>query len=300
MKKKWVTMGAVFGIGAVMLTASGLSAMASTSGYEAYKSAVKNVHSAASMTTGGTITVTDNGRTVLSADLTAKINHDRDAMSAAVTVGDGSEEHTMNMYRQDGQIILDDGKSGVYKRIETGGEHWKKDGGQHVGPPAHAERIIDALMGSLKDLATVEATADGGKLASLHLSGSQIPAVANAVGSLFVSNMSNGEHGAHWGGEAAQNPMHPNWTANWPKLTDQISVEQIELDADINPSNYLERQEAEIVITGKDESGASHEVVITVDVDLSGFNETVPDAIDLTGKQVETIRNEENGPPWAH
>jgi hypothetical protein len=296
MKKKWMTMGAVFGIGAVMLIASGVSAMAGTSGYEAYKAAIKNNHTVSSVTSAGTITVTDNGAAVLSADLLAKINHEQDTMSASVNVHVDSEEQTMSMFKQDGKVILNHGESDVYKQLEAGEPEWKKDNG-HAGPPKHMESVIDALMGNLKELATVEQSADGGKHASLHMSGSQIPAVVNAAGNLVLSNIADHDQ---WAGEHTDSQMHVNLMSKLPKLTDRINVQQIRFDADINADNYVERQTAELVVTGSDEAGVNHELVISVDFTLSDFNQTVPDTIDLTGKQVETIQRDEHNGPWHH
>ncbi|WP_028611392.1 hypothetical protein [Paenibacillus harenae] len=299
MKKKWMTMGAVFGLGVVMLIASGVSAMAGTSGYDVYKAAIKNSHTVSSVTSAGTITVTDNGSAILSADLLAKMNHGQDAMSASVNFRAGSEEKKLSMFKQDGKVILNTGESEVYKQLEAGEAEWQKDE-SHAGPPKHMESVIDALMGNLKELATVEQSADGGKHASLHMSGSQIPAVVNAVGTLAISNMA--DHG-QWANANIDSEMHVELMSKMPKLTDRIQVKEINFDADINAENYIEHQTAELVVTGSDEAGTTHEVVITLDFKMSDFNQTVPDTIDLTGKQVETIQRDEHNEhnfPWHH
>jgi hypothetical protein len=298
MKKKWLTMGAGLGIGAVMLLTSGLSAMANTSGYDVYKAAVKNNAALTSVSNTGSLTVTDNGAKVLSAGFQAKLNHEQNTMSAAMTVGNGTAAHEANVYKQADKIIFKSGESDVYRQLAVEGSKWKHDGAKS-GPHKFAEPVIDALMGNLKEMATVEETADGGKVASLHLSGSQVPAVVNAVGSLAVSRLADCEQ---WNDGTGADPHgFSDIAAGIPQLTENIKVQQIHLDAEINADQYLEHQTGEIVITGTDASGLEHNLVITLDFNLSGFNETVPDTIDLTGKQVEVIQQTDHkGPPWHH
>ncbi|MFD0714455.1 hypothetical protein [Paenibacillus sp. GCM10027626] len=291
MNKKWLTMGAAFGVGAVMLLASGFSAMAGTSGYEAYKSALKNNISVTSLTNTGSITVTDNGAEVLRADILAKINREQNAMSASVTLGNGAGKHTFQMVKQENKVIFKNDQSDVYRQMDIGEAKWKTNGEHKSGPPKQVETVIDALMGNMKDISTVQDAPDGGKNASLHLSGSQVPAVVNALGSLAVSNLADG--GGHWNNVGTESHPFGDLTASFPKLTENVKVQQINLDAGISPENYLDQQKGEIIVTGIDESGLDHTLVVSLDFKLSGFNQTVPDTIDLTGKQIEVMKRKE-------
>jgi hypothetical protein len=296
MKKKWLMMGAGFGIGAVMLLVSGFSAMANTSGYDAYKTALKNNKSATSITSAGSITVKDKGTEILRADFNAKIDHTQNEASVAVTLGNGLEKHAVNVFNQDNKFIFKDGASEVYKVKENGVSKWKHNGG-NSGPPKQLEPVIDALMGNLKELATVEATSDGGKQSSLHLSGNQIPTVVQAFGSILISKVANVDQ---WNDAGTHSVTSFNLVSKFPKLVENIKIQQINLDASINKDQYLEHQTGEIIITGTDGSGEKHEVVIGLDFNLSNFNQTVPDQVDLTGKQVEAVQKDEKGAHWRH
>jgi nitrogenase molybdenum-iron protein alpha/beta subunit len=77
-----------------------------------------------------------------------------------------------------------------------------------------------------------------------------------------------------------------------PKLTQDVRIEEIKLDATIDANNYFENKTAEIRVTGKDEAGAPHSVVVRAEVDLTGINATKADSVDLTGKKVEAIERE--------
>ncbi|WP_019122655.1 hypothetical protein [Brevibacillus massiliensis] len=120
-----------------------------------------------------------------------------------------------------------------------------------------AENVIDALVGHLRDQVTLEDGTNGGKHVSLHLSGEQVPVAVNALGSFIVKKASGMEHGS--GQPDGEHPQIPaaaiGLKPNLPKLTDEIKVQEIDLDAAINRDNYIEHETAKIVIVGKDEAG---------------------------------------------
>ncbi|NGQ97522.1 hypothetical protein G3578_20560 [Brevibacillus sp. SYP-B805] len=288
MRKKWWTVGVGFGIGAVMLFVSGFSAMANTAGYDTYKAALKNTKAVTSLTANADLTVTDNGTKVLAGTANIKLDKERNAGSMAATFGDGSQTHSLHVFRQDGKVIFKRGDDDVYRVMEQEAPKWQHEG---VGPnpPKAVEQAFDALMGNMRELATVESESDGGKQAALHLSRSQIPAVVNALATLAVSKAADCDG---W--------EHADMNVNLPKLTDNIQVENINLDANINPDNLLEEQTAVINITGTDDAGKNHVLAIRLHVDFSGFNKTIPDRIDLTGKQTLAIQHDGPKRGWHH
>jgi len=297
MRKKWVTVGVGFGIGAVMLVVSGFSAMANTSGYEAYKSALKTTKEVKSLTANVSMSITDNGTELLAGQANIKFNRDQNAGSVAATFGNQAQTHAMNVFRQEGNVIIKSGDDDVYRVMEQQGSEWQHEDGM-PNPPKAAEQVFDALMGNIRELATVENGADGGKQAALHLSGSQIPAVVNALGSLVVSGAANGWDHGEWNRGENASFKHPDLNVNLPKLTDNIQVETINLDAKINKDNVLEEQTAVINISGTDEAGKNHVLAIELDVDFSGFDQTVPERVDLTGKNVQHIEMEQTKRGW--
>ncbi|MBW5448003.1 hypothetical protein GE107_18260 [Cohnella sp. CFH 77786] len=291
MNKKWWMAGAGLTLGAAMLTVGGLSAMANTSGYEAYKSALKNTHAQTSLTAQAELTVTDNGTALLKGNANVKWNEDADAQSVAATFADGTTTRSMDVYRQDGKVIVKDGDSDVYKVLKTDDPQeeakWKAGGHE---PPKAVEQAIDLLAGHMRELAAVKSESDGGKHASLHLTGSQIPAALNAAVMLLASGAADHDFGKPAGAD------HPD--VKLPELTEDIRVEAVNLDADITPDNVLERQTAEIRVSGTDAGGKTHDLVLGLRIDFTDANRTSPDRIDLTGKPTEEIKPQENGRGW--
>ncbi|WJH35349.1 hypothetical protein N6H14_04710 [Paenibacillus sp. CC-CFT747] len=158
----------------------------------------------------------------------------------------------------------------------------------------------------MRELATVENAADGSKQAALHLEGRQVPALVNAIGSMLVAHASG--DGAGWHGKmASDDPAGLPWggqpmdlSAALPKLKDKIKVETVALDAGISPTDMLTSQKAEIHVTGNDEEGKPHELVLRVAADFSDLSTTTPDRVDLTGKTVEEIKKEDRKWGWKH
>ncbi|MFC5649489.1 hypothetical protein ACFPYJ_10160 [Paenibacillus solisilvae] len=283
MRKKWWITGGAFGVGAVMLLVSGFSAMASTSGYDAYKSALKHTKEVTNLTADMKLAVTDNGTELLAGNADIKWDRKLNSGSVAASFDNHTQMHALNLFRQDGKVIVKSADDEIYRVKELDAYKWQEEGST-PNPPKVVEQIFDALMGNIRELATVESASDGGKQAELHLSGSQIPAIANVLGTLAVSKL------------AENDQQH----LSFPKLTDNIKVEEINLDAKINASNVLEKQAAEINIAGTDDSGVQHDLVIELQVDFRDLNQTVPERVDLTGKQIVEIKDEETKRGWHH
>ncbi|MFC3800238.1 hypothetical protein [Cohnella sp. GCM10012308] len=282
MNKKWWMAGGAFGVGAAMLLASGLSAMASTSGYEAYEAALTKTTQVSSLTARVNLTVTDNGKSLFAGASDIRLDSARRAVSLnAKAEGDG-KAHAADIFVQDGQLIVKTANSDAYKVKALDEEKENAAQEKPHGPPQAALRLFDALTGNVKELATVETEADGSKRASLHLSGSQIPAVVNALGALAASGLA--EHGDAGAGA--------------PALTDGVKVERIELDADIGPDGLLEDQTVRLVLTGKDDTGLKHELDLALRIDISDIDGTTPDRVDLTGKKVEPLDDGKEGRSW--
>ncbi len=311
MKHKWLIAGTGFALGAIMLAAGGLSAMANTSGYEAYKSALLHTKAQANLTVQASFAVTDNGANVLTGEAKAKWNEAAESASVDASLTDGTQSRAVNVYRQDDKVIVKTDDSDVYRVAEAPKPKWadrdSKSGDAQAGsntgapsqPPQAVLQLFDMLAGHMKELATVENTADGGKHAELHLTGSQIPAIVNAIGSLAASGAGHHGFGPHGiaAADAADNGAQPNaLNCNLPQLTDDVRVASVKLDADIGADNVLEHQTARIVVTGTDADGLPHELALRLDLDFSDVNRTVPERIDLTGKTTEAIdRGQEDG-----
>jgi len=288
MNKKWMTVAAL-GVGAALLVSSGLTASAGTSGYEAYKSALKEMKDLKSAEGTVVATLSDNGSELVSATSTFKSDHETRTMSTGVKLASSGQEMSFDIYSQSGMKIVKAGDSDVYHVRETG--KWKPEekDDRRFFDSEDMENVVDALLGNLSAQVTLEETSEGREVA-LNLKGSQIPAVVNMVGSMAVKRASEAPLNEHHAKLGTLNPVEKLGLENkLPKLTQDVTVEAVQVTATISDDNRITNQTAKLTVTGKDGDGQAHQLTLNVQAALSGFDSTTPEKVDLTGKKTETL-----------
>jgi hypothetical protein len=284
-------------LGVTMLSATAFASISSSSGYEVYKAALKNLPQVGSMTTQATVSVSDNGNVILNADGTVKMDSTNRTMSSSSTIKAGDKTQTNEVYRQKDQTIMKNGDSDVYNVMAMKANQAPLDKNLD-NKPAHeavakdAENIVDLLASNFDSNISLNNQDDGTKVVSLSLADSQITPLENAVASLIVKNVAReGERGLKAGSPMGN--IDSIVKTNMPQLVDAISLNSVDMVANIDAQGQITKQTATLKITGNDASGQTHEVVINVDMNLSGINSTSPDTVDLTGKQVNNIQPRE-------
>ncbi|QMV43037.1 hypothetical protein [Cohnella cholangitidis] len=300
MKKKIAMIGAGVVAGSVLLMSSVYAGIGSTPGYDTYKSAIKNTAAVENATKQVNLSVEDNGKTLFEVDSTLKSGKEDLTGSAAITLRSGGTEQGIQIYSQNGKEIIKTSGSDVYRIVESGDEEreWAKE--SHDRKKLHdpefakeAEKVIDSLVGNLKQAVTLKEEG-AAKEVSLQLERSQIPAIVNAIGSLIVREGGR-EHGKEHqlDSEDTFGVDVQRLADALPKLTDEIKIDALRMDADVNADNVITNHAVEIRISGKDSQGIAHQVAVKLDLILSEFNRSIPDTVDLAGKKVETVKPHE-------
>lgn len=132
------------------------------------------------------------------------------------------------------------------------------------------EKIVDAVVGNLKDYVQVEEGANGSKVYSGSLSEAQVPAIANAVASFGFKQMINDER-------------------NLPVIESDIFVKKVVGSAVENKAGYLENVTGDITLSGKDKNGVEHNLTLNIVVKLSDVGTTKVVKPDLNGANVEKV-----------
>ncbi|MFE6797663.1 hypothetical protein [Paenibacillus chitinolyticus] len=294
MNKKWLVLGSVIGISSLMMVTTGISAMAGTSGYDAYKSALKNTKTVQSVTVQAAGSLWDNGNVALSANGTFKMSREGGSASGSGEISASGVKQSLQFYKQGDQAIFKPGSGDVYYVKDAAAEaHKRFKGSADKEMPQQVETVVDALVGNLKDYVAVDVKGDGSKRVSAELDGAQLPAVVQAIAPIVIKQGSK-EHGESEKKKAdtAANPFGNDFLKGVaPELTDAIRLEKVAVNATISPSNYIQHQEAELTVSGKDADGKTHQVVIHLQADLSGYDSTTPDTVDLNGKNVQPIES---------
>ena len=299
MNKKLLT-GMSIVLGGVMLCGAAFVNASTTSGYEVYKTALKNTKTLSSVTGTVGVTVQDNGTQLFKVDEALKLDQESRAMSAVFSLTAGDEADTLNVYRQDGQIILKNSEQPEYlvsKANKLGPEFKDRQDRlerQHTADPELAqevENIVDLLVGNnIQASFRLQDNPDGTKGISLQLNGDQISPIQNAVTSLIYKVGTRAEH------PAAPNSLLPSVDeaiASLPKLVSNIHVARLELKATVDAQDRLIEQTLEVAVSGEDASGSAHILAANIDLNLSDIDQTTPDTVDLTGKTVTTMSNKE-------
>ena len=92
---------AVIGISGTLLLGSVYSISANTSGYDLYKSALKQTHTADSATVSMKLNVEDNQKSIFSADSIFESDSVNGVNSISTRLANETETTNMNMYKQD-------------------------------------------------------------------------------------------------------------------------------------------------------------------------------------------------------
>ncbi len=290
MNKKLAMIGAGVVAGSVLLMSSVYAGVGSAPGYEAYKTAIKKTASIDNVTRSVKVSVEDNGLQLFQAASAMKSSDD--AFSGFVEIRLPDEEtQDLRFYRQDGKQIVKSSESDVYRILKPGDEahgRFKTSGDEakfhDSGFAKEAEKVIDTLVGNLKNDVVLNKDGDNQKI-SLSLEGSRIPALANAIGSLLVK--ASGSDRVEEPKASADNPLGIDLRGlkdSLPELTEEIRIDSVTLTADVNADGLIAKQTAELRISGKDAEGSRHEAAVKLEAELSDYGATTPDTVDLTGK----------------
>jgi hypothetical protein len=285
------------------MLATGLTAFAGTSGYEDYKAALKNTaENMQSITVQADAILKDNGSVLSQAQGSLKANLANEAVSGAVKISGSQGSHVLSLYSQpDGQVWKSDASDIYYVKQDIKDKKDQESGTEPkeaVWLSSQEETIMDALIGNLKNEFTSTTDKDGAKHISLQLDNAQIPAVMQALAPVLFKNLSE-EKDHESSKDTAVDSKDPEdliqqnlFDFQAIDMTNGVQIQSIRLNADITPANALQHQQLDLTFVGQDEQGASHTLAASLDVQLSAFNATTTESIDLTGKQVQQVKED--------
>lgn len=297
MKKKLAMVGAGLTIGSALLVTSAFADIGGAGGgYEAYKTAIKTTAAAENATQHYVLSVKDNGAELLNVNGTLKESRKAGGVSGSAEIAAGAASERLEFYHQDGAMIFKSGSSDTYNVATEKNEADRADSHdwdrQDPAVGQGLEKLVDALVGNLKNNVNLSKEADGTQAIDMTLKGSQIPAALNVIGSLVVKEALNAEN-AHRDSALKDTGVVgidlSRLDAKLPRLTQDVNVDEVSLRAEIDANHYIVHQVVELAVTGKDEAGVSHRLAVSADIDTSDVNGTTPDTVDLTGKKINKI-----------
>ena len=287
--KKKTAMLVSFTLGTLLVATTALADIANKSGYDQLKDALKVTAEQSSekfdsYTMDLSMALKDNGKTVMSENSVQKYDRSKNAtehISSGVSEN-GTKNNSQTYSDKTTQIRVSENDPTYYvteytkERIEDIFLNpFKEDNAGDI------EKIVDAVVGSLKDHVVVTGNADGTKDLTGSLTEVQIPSLVNAVASLQLKQEFNNN----------------NQDSKMPHLTKDVFVKKVKGTAKVNKDGVMESILGTAVLSGKDDQGTVHDVTVEVLAKLTGVNSTTVTKPDLTGKTVikDTAKTEASG-----
>lgn len=286
--KKWLGFGAVLGLGCIALLSSGFITMgANQSGYEVYKSALKNTKEVKSFTGNLNVKVNVDGKPAVVVDSIIQKDNVNDLSHRKVQVIIGNQKESFDFFTQQDKSYVQLGNGEIYgsEDHQNWNRHWKedKDGDNVIG-----EAIFDHLFGNIKQQVKIKDSTNSLKQVSLTLTEKQIPSLIQTIGPIIIQKA--GEKNHQKVTMKQKHFMVPGLVENvqkqFPSLTKNVKIMSISSTSEISKNSLIEKQTGQFVITGQDAAGKQHRVVVDIQFDLSQVNQTDPEKIDLKGKEV--------------
>lgn len=253
------------------------SISANTSGYDLYKSALKQTHTADSATMSIKLNVEDNQKSIFTMDSLFKSDTVNQVNSISTHLVNETDSSNMNMYKQAGNwFVLQNGSDTVYKMETSANAHHKNT----AKLQDDLENLIDVMTKNLQQQITVAEQKNGNHLIELDLTGKEIPLTANALSTLMIKHAVMLQDN----NDQKESDFHIKPTV--PELDHDITVKQIRVTAQVNEENYIEQQIIRAVVTGKDAQGKSHELVLSIDMNMSDYNKTLVTPVEIPADNI--------------
>lgn len=279
--KKKTAMITSFTLGLLMFATTAMAEIASKSGYDQAKDALKySAESFTSKLSNYTIDISmnikDNGKVIISENTVNKYDVTKNSCENFYTRINGSKKSEGYFYR-DKDIMVDTSENqDLYFVTEYEGSNE----GRVLRNPfeeknaGDIEKIGDAIVGSLKDYVIVDEKTDGSKELSGSISEAQIPALVNAVTSYMIKSTSFFNIGAQ-----EEQIM--------PIITKDVYVKEVKGNMVVDKDGLIQNIFGTGVLYGKDDKGNEHTLTIELLGKVSNINSTTVNKPDLSGKKVQ-------------
>lgn len=275
-----------FAVGACVFVSTALADMALGTGYDRLKNSVKSTaaqmeEGLGSYTVQALFTVKDNDQALLQISMQHKADMQLQATESSTVTQSASGETTSNYSYNDPRMsVWKSDREDKYYMTEFADGYAQNNRDQFASPfnqqgAPEIEKIVDALVGNLKDYVQAEDIPEGGKVYSGSLSEAQVPAVVNAVASFGIKQMI-----------ADQNRREQQ---QLPEIESDIYVKKVLGTAIESKAGLLESLTGDVILAGKDKAGVPHDLAVNVVFKLTDVGSTKVATPDLNGANVEKV-----------
>jgi len=278
-------------------------------GYEAFKTLAsnhgdKNFSEEENATLKGSITVTDNGVTLVDLDAFIKADGPNESFSGTFTIEADGTSKEVEVFGADEVVYVFDDVNNEFYKVNKSNEYseMNDDGMRRFGRneeinPAQ-EELLDFIMGELKNDFESVNNSDGSKTIKFELTKDEMPMLLN----LMFSAMDHDKAGMQGGSEAldaetlAKYPLLSdlsNIKVDMPEITENMELDYIKFAVTTDTNDDFQAVEFSFIVTGDDEQGFSHTQQIDGNFAATEVGSTVVDTPDLEGKEIIEVDTED-------
>lgn len=290
-KNKKLIMLLSFCLGAAIFITTAFADVVSASGYEQLKDAFKHTTKRLSkdldsFTLEAAYSLKDNNKVLMAMNATAKHdikNNRKEDITTAQTPQIKETNYSFTDEKRNIYYNRNEDAYYVYNYMEPNSDNVKFDDPFEYERLKDMEKILDALLGNLRDHVVVAKSSDGSKEFSGSISNSQIPALVNAVSSYFFK-------------QTITPGLSNSKEITFPELVNDIFIKSVSGRANVNNDGLIENLFASFILFGRDKDGKDHELAIEAVFKVLNINETSVESPDLTGKKVveKKVDNRDN------
>jgi len=328
-KKAWI-IGTAMGLSTLMLATVAFAGTGATTGYDALKALMINHRTveAKNATLDLSVSVTEEGRSVLDLQTTMKTASEAQNMSGTVTLKGTGVDRAMTMYHTGTTAYMNVSGSDTWFRMDEAAEDMQARRGPHAGmrsgmnadmqdgmhgdmasnPDAakFGEAFLDTAMGDLKN-SVIMTESGSGRTFSLKIDQSNMPELMKAALALGASRQQSGPDDstcfpedklAELGNPAAEAQLKallPEMQALKAaiNLKDNVTVHSIDFSFTVDADNQPVSGKTTVIVSGNAADGTAHTYTADMSMKLSAIGTTVPDTFNPEGKDVQVVQRPE-------
>lgn len=281
-------------------------------GYEAFKTLAqthedKDFDEEQNATLTGSITVKDNGVTLLDLDADIKADGPNEAFNGTFSIeADGTNKdievfgvsETLYVFDEANNEFYQVEKSDDYDDYDMDEDFSRRSRGDKEEMSAAQEELLDFVMGELKDDFDLVNNADGSETIKFELTKDEMPMLLNLMFSAMDHDKGdfNENHEELDAETLAKYPLLSDLKdieVDMPEITENMELDYLKFAITTDANDEFQAVEFSVIITGDDEFGVSHTQQIDGNFAASNVGTTVVDQPELEGKDIIIVDEED-------
>lgn len=294
MKRNTLTLALVLVLGLSLFTAATVAASSSNVGYESFKDTMKDLNHEGASNAQITMTLVDNGETIVSVDADMVGEKAGDNFSGTLALSDSDTDKSFQVYGQEGQVYLIDLLEGHYYQMDHSEDrHGSDEDYDHKDHQMTGveEELLDYFVGDLKDNFLVETMDDGSQTLTFTMEESEVPTGLNLMIKAATSAENRTEDKR--GDMTEKMPFMEGFDHEAaPNLTDDVQLNYVKVTIQVDADRQVTGLTGMTEISGLDSDGVSHELQMSFEA-VVGYDSVTPATIDADAYEWEVIETPE-------